>query len=538
VRSSSWFRGGGPSRAPWSLVAACWLVPAIARAEPGTTDSPPPPKSAPKSAIDSLPGSPTNLGMDLSPQAPPTPPAPGGRAPSFGAPSDRDAWVFRWGGRISGYEQVGIGRTPQDGYPVPSGTVLHTPAWTAGRVPFYAGPGGTLNFQYGNQTLMAFTSVEASMAGQEYDGYYNAPYGPRIRTAYLAITPAPIGDTRLRFQIGAFPANYGAPGQWGWGIFGPVIGIHGYGGTATANSDLGPRAQLYLEYGVAAVPEVDEAFVRGTYADWSENGLSTIVNHAHAGISFDNKYFAKLHLAQANGRDMRQWLDSAMITYPPTTPQDGRIRIAALELRWVKDPWGQLGITPVYWDFHQALSVHNGIWWGLDWTAGGREMSRKFLGPLSNGTGKIVAVSAEYDFSVARMLRYPEPFDGNGRDLRVALAFLPFWTVASADPNYDNTKGYFMGATFEYVMYSWLSGIFMVFGEDRRLAMVDVSARWHGSQWASHSGTVGLVLHSDWQSQDRIVFAYSRYFYSNFADANPALPLDRDVFTLGASVAF
>jgi hypothetical protein len=339
---------------------------------------------------------------------------------------------------------------------------------------------------------------------------------------------------RLRFQVGAFPANYGAPGQWGWGIFGPVLAIHGYGGTATANIDLGPRTQLYLEYGLTGTPEADQAYVGGTYSDWPERGLSTIVNHVHAGISFDNKYSAKLHLAQANGRDMRTYLDISQ----STNPQDGRLRIAALELRWVKDPYGQLGVTPVYWDFHNAFNVHGGVWWGLDWTAGGREMTRKFLGPQSNGNGQIVAVSAEYDFSVSRILRYPEPFDGNGRDLRVSLAFLPYWTVASADSNYDNSKGYYLGATFEYVMLSWLSTTFMVYGQNLRLAMVDVSGQWQSGRTASHSGTVGLVLHSDWQSQDRIVIAYSRYFYTAFADSNSARPLDHNVLTLGASVAF
>jgi hypothetical protein len=314
-----------------------------------------------------------------------------------------------------------------------------------------------------------------------------------------------------------------------------VLSVHGYGGTAIANYDLGPRAQLYLEYGIAAVPEVDEAYVRGTYSDWSENGLSTIVNHVHAGISVDNRYFAKLHLAHAQGRDMRNWLNAQMIN---TTPGDGTIQVAALELRWVNDPWGQLGVTPVYWGFDHALSVHNGIWWGLDWTAGGREMSRKFLGPHSNGTGKIVAVSAQYDLSLSRILRYPEPFDGNGRDLRVSLAFLPFWTVATADPNYEGGKGYYLGATLEYVVLSWLSTVVMVFGENRQLAMADTTGQWQSGRWATHSATVGLALHSDWQSQDRLVLAYSRYFYSNFADNNPARPLDRDVLTLGASVAF
>jgi hypothetical protein len=591
----------GRGRGLWISAAACLLVPAVAQAEEGTAGSPPAqppadtapakpaadtapgqtpadtapakpaadiapakpaaetapaqppadtapakpaaetapaqtPAASPRrtTAVDSLPGSSTNPGVGMSPEAPPVPPAPGGRAPSFGAPADKDAWVFRLAGRISGWEQLGIGRRAEDEFPTKSGAILHTQPLTVGKVPIWAGPGGTLNFQYGSQTIMAFASVEAWLAGSEYSGYYRDEYGPRIRTAYLAATPAPIGDLRLRFQVGAFPSNYGAPGQWGWGIFGPALAINGYGGTATANLDLGPRLQLYLEYGISGVPAVDEAFVRGTYANWPENGVSSIVNHVHVGISRENKYFAKLHLAQANGRDMRKWLDVAM----PATPSDGTIRVAALELRWVNDPYGQLGVTPVYWEFDHALSVHGGIWWGLDWTAGGREMTRKFLGPQSNGTGKIVAVSAEYDFSVSRILRSPEPFDGNGRDLRVSLAFLPFMTVSSQDPNYEDTKGYYLGATLEYVLFSWFSTMAMVFGESRSMAMADVSGEWTRGRWASHSATAALVLHSDWQSQDRIVLAYSRYFYTNFADNNPARPLDRDVLTLGASVAF
>jgi hypothetical protein len=517
-------------------------APASASAKPAANSMAPAPastvaaeKTPEKSAADSLPGSPANPGLGLSPQAPPTPPPPGGRAPSFGAPTDRDAWVFRWGGRISGYQQTGIGRQPQYGSsPTQSGTALHTPPLVVGKVPIWAGPGGTLSLQYGNQTLMAFASFEAAMASQEYQGYYRSDAGPRIRSAYLLFTPAPIGDLRLRFQFGAFPASYGAPGQWGWGLFGPVLSIRGYGGTATASYDLGPRTQVSLEYGIAAVPEVDQAFVRGTYADWPENGLSTIVNHAHAGISFENKYFAKLHLAQANGRDMRTWLDSAM----PMTPHDGKIQVAALELRMAKDPYGELGVTPVYYGFDHALAVHNGFWWGMDWTAGGREMTRKFLGPQSGGTGKIVGISAEYDFSLMRIRKAPEPFDGNGPDLRVNLAFFPFWTVQSQDANYEGGKGYFLGATFEYVMLSWLSTTLLVFGENREMAMANVSAQWQHGRWASHSATVGVVLHSDWQSQDKLVLAYTRYFYTSFADNNPARPLDRDVITVGGSVAF
>jgi len=505
-------------------VAACLVVPAVVRAQ--------------DDALDSVPGSSRPTGVSLSPEAPPTPPAPGGRAPSFGAPADPDAWVFRLGGRFSAWGRAGIGLRPAhppEGY---HGTALHTPPHTVGHDPIYAGSAARLDFQYGNQMVMAFVSYEASLTRPEYEGYYRAKEGPRVRTAYVTLTPPAIGDVSLRFQVGAFPAHYGAPGEWGWGTFGPVLAVHGYGGIAAADYELSADTTLSFEYGVAAVPEMPEQFVRGTYTEWPENGLSSVVNHAHAGISLENKYFAKLHLAHADGRNMRRYLDDDEDTPEVEHGNDGRIHVAALELRWVEDPYGQFGVTPVFWNFDHATSVHDGIWWGIDWTAGGREMTRKHLGQESEGTGQIAAVSAEYDFSVSRMLAYPEPFDGNGRDLRVAVAFMPFWTLKTDDPYYDGANGYILGATVEHVLLSWLSTTYRLFGESRDSSVVDVTGTQQPGRWLAYNASLGLALHSDWQSRDRMELLYTHYFYSDLTDNNPEQPLDREVFTLGASLAF
>lgn len=497
-----------------SLAASlCLLAAGVARAQ--------------ERGVDSVPGSPRPAGPGLSPEAPPTPPAPGGRAPSFGAPSDPSSWVFRLGGRLSAWASVGLGRTSDEG------TAFHTPPLKLGKSPVYGGTAATLNFQYGNQVLMAFVSYEASLARPEWEGHYKARNGPRIRTAYLTLTPPPMGGTRLRFQVGAFPSHYGAPGPWGWGTFGPVLAIHGYGGTGVLEHELSKDMLLSLEYGVSAVAEVPEEYVRGTYTEWPENGLSTIVNHLHAGLGVQNKYFAKLHLAYADGRNEQTYLiDEVRGT------SDGHMEVAALELRWVEDPYGQLGVTPVFWNFDHARSVHDGIWWGLDWTAGGREMTGKFLGPRSEGTGRIAAVSTEYEFSVSRIVSYPEPFDGNGRDLRVTLAFLPFWTLKTDEPTYEGASGYFLGAAFEHKLLSWFSTTYRLFGESRDSSVVDVAGNQQAGQYLTYNASLGLALHSDWQSQDRIELIYTRYFYSDFTDNNPQQPLDREVFTLGASMAF
>jgi hypothetical protein len=87
-------------------------------------------------------------------------------------------------------------------------------------------------------------------------------------------------------------------------------------------------------------------------------------------------------------------------------------------------------------------------------------------------------------------------------------------------------------------MTSWLSASYQLFGESRDGATYNTSGGVVRGNWLTYSATLGLVLHSSWQSQDRVVLAYSRYFYTKFTDSNPSLPLDRDVFTLGGSLAF
>ncbi len=508
-----------------SILAACIGCPSVAAAE--------------ATAVDGLPGSPRPEGVSLSPEAPPTPPSPGGRAPSFGAPTDPDAWVFRLGGRFSAWGQVGLGRSPRGNEPDRDGTAFHTPPRVVGHGPVYAGTAAKLDFSYGNQLLMAFASYEAALQGTEWEGHHRAETGPRLRTAYVTLTPPPMGSLRLKFQVGAFPSHYGAPGPWGWGTFGPVLAVHGYGGVAAADYELSKDQVVSLESGVTAVSEVPENFVRGTYTEWPETGLSSVVYHGHLGYGYKNQYFAKGHFAYADGRNLRTYLDDDADTADVVERKpDGRMVVAALELRWLADPYGQIGVTPVLWSFRNATQVHDGIWWGIDWTAGGREMSRRYLGPDSRGTGRIFAISAEYGMSLMRMLAHPEPFDGNGPDLRVAIAFMPHFTLKTRDPSYRGADGYLLGATFEHVLTSWFSTTYRVFGESRDSTVIDIREQPVRGRWVAYNGSVGLALHSDWQSRDRMELLYSRYFYSDFTDNNPAQPLDHQVLTLGASMAF
>jgi hypothetical protein len=508
----------------YAFVALALLASVPARADepatPATTQADPLEKPT-----DAIPGSPAPPGLGLSPEAPPVPPAPGGRAPSFGAPINEPASSFRIGGRFYGWEAFGVGEKPSNPPPGYSGFSLHAPLLSTGKIPFWGGAGATLNVQYGTSHLTAYAAYYFRVNSPEYQGYANPANGPAFGTAYLLITPDPIGTLRLTFRIGAFPEVYGGPGQWGWGIFGPMLALRGYGYTANGEMDLNRRLRLTFTQGVLVVPGVPENFARGDYNSWIETGVSSYVNHAHVGLILDNQWTFRLHWASDHGTDERKYLN----TFLGTPPQDGRFDAYLGEVHWQGIPWGQFGVSGGVYDFEHAASVGDGIWWGVDFTQGAKDMINKFLGPQSGGNGKVAVIGGEYDFSLSSLLWYPRSFTGQAPDLRVAIAAMLTRTVSSSDPNYNGMNGYYTGVETEYRFSSMFSLTFQAYGESRGS---------YTGEWSVYSVNPGLAFHSDWLSTDRIQLIYGRRFYSHAADPNSGQPLDRNMIALGGYITF
>jgi hypothetical protein len=514
------------------------LAPIATRAEEET----------PGPAADSLPGSAILTGPGLSPQAPPVPPAPGGRAPSFGAPSEKSAATFRIGGRFFGYETVGIGETPSNPPPGYSGTALHAPALSTGKVPFWGGAGATLNLEYGTPSLKAYVTYYFRTNRGEQQGYYTPQQGPGFGVAYLLMTPDAIGTLKLQIKAGSFIEVYGAPHQWGWGIFGPLLGLKGYGETTTAEWELTRDVRVSLVHGLLVNPGVPEDFARGDYNSWIETGTSTWSHHAHVGLSYNNQYFLKLHYASVYGADERKYLKTLL----KTAPHDGRMDTLLLEARWQKVPWGHVGVTGGLYNFDYATSVGNTIWWAVDWTQGSREMINKYLGPNSNGNGKVAVLSAEYNFSVSSLLWSPRTFTGNGPDIRVSIAGMLTRTLSSEDRLYKDAMGYFFGLDTEYRMTSLFSLTFQAYGESRVASLYVPQRAGAGSdpltytatyvaldqRWSVYSINPGIAFHTNWNSLDRLQLIYCRRFFSAAVDNNSAQPYDRHVLVLGGYVTF
>jgi hypothetical protein len=507
------------------------LATGVARADGGTPPQgqaqplAPTQSDATAPPTDAIPGSPTPMGLGLSPEAPPVSPAPGGRAPSFGAPIGDPASSFRIGGRFFGWEAIGVGARPSNAEPSYSGPSLHAPLLSTGKTPFWGGAGATLNVQYGTKYLTAYVAHYFRVNSDAYQGYFNPANGPAFGTAYLLITPDPLNGLRLTFRVGALIENYAGPGQWGWGIFGPMLALRGYGETANAEWDLNRRMRLTLTQGFLIVPGVAEAFPRGNINSWIETGTSSYVNHAHVGLVLDNQWIFRLHYASDHGTDERTYLK----TFLNTPPQDGRFDVYLGEARWQGVPWGQIGVSGGVYDFNHAAAVGDGIWWGIDFTQGSRDMVNKFLGPGSGATGSVATVGAEWDFSLSSILWYPRSFTGQAPDLRMAIAAQITRTLSTADPQYQGMMGYYTGFETEYRFSQLFSLTFQAYGESRGTSF---------GEWSVYSLNPGIAFHSDWLSTDRIQLIYGRRFYSYAADPNSAQPLDRNMIALGGYFTF
>ncbi len=448
-------------------------------------------------------------------------PAAGGRAPSFGTPLGPDDATLVISGNIAAWLTAGIGRKPEDAPADYQGTPVHVPPIVSGRAPFWRQAEMSLFVTYGTPHVSATVSYMAYVGNVEYQGYRQPVNGPTFGQAYLTLAPDPLGDLNLRVLAGAFTETYAGPGQWGWGLFGPLIAVRGYGETTHFDYSASSKLRLSGSAGFMGVPGVPEDFPRGDWTSWTETGVSTLAYHGHAGFNYAGKYTLKLLYAGAIGTDER--------VYRGPEPRDGRMDVFAAEGHWYGVPWGHLGVSAGYWSFNEAESVHDALWWGVKYTKGAQDMLRDYVGIGGRGTGKVVAVSAEYNMSLARMTWHPRPFDGRAPDVRVNVAGLVHRTLETDDPLFEDSNGYLLGVELEYQMLRWLSFNVRSYGENRS---------WLGDRWGAYNIAPGIAFRSDWQSPDRIELWYSRHFYSDSVDNNLAQPLDRDVLALGVFLGF
>jgi hypothetical protein len=452
--------------------------------------------------------------LGLAPGAPQTATLPGGITPSFGAPVSAQDWRFDFHGFVLLPLRIGFNERENPGSDQKR-LVLHTPPRVPGSFETFEytavspDPWVQLNFSYGNPQVTA-TVIVAARTVANGEAYFNPPDHIGINDAFLTFWLPASDAVKFNVNIGGFANRYGNMGEYDLGRYGtPLIAaVSGMGVTGTGLFDIGDF-ELVGEAGIQG--QLTKTPVGLEPAGWNgfadPNVGTSFAPHVHGAVGYRDTAQAGLHYIYAFSQDDRA---------TPIDQPDGDIAVAAADLRLTLKRLGHLYAGYAHTDANLARSV-SGVLRVLN-AAGGPGLMEEYFGPNSGGSGELDTVGAQYDLSLGNLLRYPQPFIGNGPDLVLSL-FGIMTNVQSSDPEWDGVLKLKYGTEVGYSMLKW----FGVAGRyDRVLADTSDDTETHAIL------TARAIFHTDWNSQDQVTLQYSHYLVGSGVSVKEGYPPRRD----------
>jgi len=486
--------------------------PAAADAKPGDAAAKPEGKNLdPNLQAGYIPGFRQGLSLGLSPYAPLTPALPAGLTVPFSAPSLGDDWTFNFWGYMSAALRVGQGErlnpTSQQ-----YETTLHTYPRIVDAYGQFEGtnaPQGSwvdLTFEYGNNHVTSHVKLSTWKPAEGSDW---TPLGSQnfFQQAYLTFK-IPVASLNLKWNVGAFQNTYGGLGQYDVGRYNAAIigNPFGVGETLTAQVDLGARYTLFVEDGfmgrlgktpVGAPPivSIDGAFNSSLPSSW--------VHHAHAGVARHGvvPLVLGLHYLYNFAQDERDQQDDPRTPFVDESRRpDPHLTILGADLRMIDNYLGNAAAAVSYADAKDATLLTGMNYYGA-YT--GESLTKRFLGPMGGGTGKMLVVGLEYNVALFRLFRYPVELSPNGPEL-FASFFANFVKIDSVDPDFNGQLMWKAGTEWTWRWLSWfqLSGRYdhVVPTSKDPLQTFDVISP-------------KLIFKSDWLSHETVTLSYTRWFY-------------------------
>jgi hypothetical protein len=357
-------------------------------------------------------------------------------------------------------------------------------------------PYGQLAFSYGNSIVTGTAMIKAWTASTA-SSFFDPTLQAGITDAFITFNlPNLAKNAHFAVNVGAFSNRYGTMGEYDEGRYGtPIIGrTNGVGENVVARLALG---DLVLAFEQGFQGQLDKPPVGLTSDGWNgfaDPGTGTsLVMHEHIGIGYRRQLTLGLHHMRAWSQD-----DRAAQAFTP----DGTITVLGADVRFSASHLGHAYLGASYTIADKARSVGRIL--EVMNTQGGPDLMRNYLGPNSGGTGKLVTIGAEYSVSLARLLLYPNDFDGKSRDI-VLSAFGIYSHVASDDPNYDADHKVKFGAEGSYALFSW-------FAASARIDHVRPTMNVDGRDFTILSPR--LIFRTDWQARNQVVIQYSRFIYN------------------------
>lgn len=511
-----------PAAAAPVQAAATPQAPA-APAAPGDQSAPEAPSSEPELAILTedelagagyLPGYRRYVSVGSSPYSPRVGGLPGGVTAGYGAPMPESDWTFRWSGYMNVSLQASIDKR-QRTVEGQSRTVFHIPPATIDEYGSFVGtstvPGNWIgmNFAYGTSYVSANVSIDTWNPTRPTT-YYQLRSQYFINNAYLAFQPVDVGGFRLRWNVGYFANSYGGLSQYGNGIYtSPVVGgPRGVGETTVAELELSEDLVAVAEHGIMGnrdgrvpddlVPSMITGYTRPTWP-------SAWVHHAHAGLirKGDPEIRAQIHYLTNWSQDERveQEVDNPQTRQlDESSPRDGRINVYGVDARLSDSVWGYFALGTALIKGKNAYPLKGLNTYGGD----GEQLTDRWWGVDTGGTGKLWILAMNYGFSLGRILSYPVQFT-EGPDVEINAGFHLTRTWSDFD-GFDGRWRHKYGAD---VMYTFMRYMGIGLRGDR----VVPSSKDSGETF--HVIAPRLQLKTDWNSHEKISLMYAKWFYGS-----------------------
>jgi hypothetical protein len=474
--------------------------------------------------------------------------------PAYGQKSlSAQDWRFDYHGYITAPLSAGFNSRANAG-PGQSTTVLHAPPVVPDDFETFSHTGiipttyAQLNLSDGNNVVSANVSILARQANVS-ESFLEPSSQLGISDAFLRYTPDLGSRARLNIYVGDFTSRYGAPGEYDEGRYGtPLIArINGAGEVVSARLAVASDYTLLLEQGLQA--QTNAAGANVTPDVWNsfanpEEGM-TFVNHLHAGAGYRSLVNVGAHFINAQSHDDR----AAGGTLRP----DGSITVVAIDARATMRRFGHLYVALASTKATHARTVSRII--SVLNTPGGPGLANDYFGPETpgsttggDGTGTLTTVGAQYDLSVGRLVNYPTPFAGDGRDVFVSVFGMAAFVSSPLTPEViafraaqphsvygDGVTKLKVGAEATYSLLPWLA----VSARFDRVAP-DLKANAYSFSVLSPR----VIFHTGWLATDQVVLQYSHWFDGALTTVRTGQPPadnisivpDGDVLSLSASM--
>jgi hypothetical protein len=422
---------------------------------------------------------------------------------------------FDFHGYLTVPMRFGVG-TREDASSTQYETVLHAPPLEpdeferfehTGVVPQ---PWVQLGFSYGNSRAVANVIIAARSVSNA-SNFFNPPTQLGINDAFLTYK-FDVDGFDLEADVGGFANRYGGMGDYDTGRYDtPVIArVGGVGETLRFRIPVGEGLQFLAEHGVMG--QFDRAPLGVDPAGWNgfadPNVGTSFAHHAHAGLALANRGQLGLHYVGAFTRDDRT----------ANSQPDGSITVLGVDLNAELTPFGRLFLAGAYTSADDARGV-SGVIRVLN-TFGGPGLMREYFGPNSGGTGTLTTFGGQYDLSIGQVIRGEKLYSGYGPDLFVSVFGLATHVTSDEDA-FDDVMKVKYGAEASYSLLSWLAASARY---DRVVANTDHPERTFAVI------TPRIILRTDYNSQDQVTIAYSRWFHGsgvvvrpNYAPCVPSL---------------